>query len=220
MEIREFREGDVLVLAPDGSLAGSDETGALETKMGAALKAGTRLLVVDCAGVGQLTSAAIRALLQASRKLGRTAGRLVLCGMNAKVQKAFSISGFDKDFTVVATREEALRRVTQPVRPVPSRTAAASPAKGAVGVEPIPVVQEAPQVAVQPSPVAKDLAPASVAPAQAPSPPAPDPREAMAAALLDALGVHPGVARSGSAAPPGLDALANGVLAALRARAS
>ena len=119
MEIREFREGDVLVLAPDGSVAGIEETSAIETKLGTALKAGFRLLVLDCAAVGQLTSAAIRILLMTSRKLDRTEGRLVLCGMNAKLKKAFSISGFDKDFTVVATREEALQRVLEPVPSAP-----------------------------------------------------------------------------------------------------
>ena len=129
MEIREFREGDVLVLAPDGSVAGSEETSAIETKLGTSLKAGFRLLVLDCAAVGQLSSAAIRILLMTSRKLDRTEGRLVLCGMNAKLKKAFSISGFDKDFTVVATREEALQRVLEPVQPRPARPAKAAVAK-------------------------------------------------------------------------------------------
>lgn len=119
MEIRETRDGDVLVLAPDGSLSGGEETSALETKVGAALKGGARLVVVDCAAVGQLTGTAVRVLLMASRKLGRTGGRLVLCGMNPKVQKAFSLSGFDRDFTVAGTREEALLRVLEPVGPPP-----------------------------------------------------------------------------------------------------
>src|ERR1043165_8822934 len=99
MEIHEIRDGDVLVLAPDGGVTDSEETSALETKLGTALKAGGRLLVFDCTSAAQLTSSALRVLLLHSRKLDRTDGRLVLCGMNARLAKAFSISGFDKDVT-------------------------------------------------------------------------------------------------------------------------
>jgi anti-anti-sigma factor len=210
MEIRESQDGDVRVFAPDGSLAGSEETSALDTKLGAAVKGGALRLVIDCTAVGQLTSAAIRVLLQVSRKLDRTDGRLVLCGMNAKVRKAFVISGFDKDFTVVATREEAVQRVLESVRPTP-RTARVAPARAAAEAG----------APAEPAPIA----PAEPSPADAPPtpPPAPDPREAMAVALLDALGVHvllPGAAGSGGAAPPDLEALAGGLLAALRVRAS
>src|SRR5262249_21682485 len=95
----------------------SEETSALEAKLGTALKAGRRLLVFDCSAAGQLTSSALRVLLLTSRKLDRTEGRLVLCGMNARLTKAFSISGFDKDVTVVATREGGLLRVREPVVP-------------------------------------------------------------------------------------------------------
>src|SRR5215831_16233039 len=117
MEIHEITDGDVLVLAPDASITDSEETSALEAKLGTALKAGRRLLVFDCSAAGQLTSSALRVLLLTSRKLDRTEGRLVLCGMNARLTKAFSVSGFDKDVTVVATREGALLRVREPVVP-------------------------------------------------------------------------------------------------------
>jgi anti-anti-sigma factor len=115
MEIREHRAGDVLVLAPDGSIAGIEETSAIDAKLVASLKEGARFLVLDCSAIGHLTSAAIRVLLLTSRKLERTSGRLVLCGMSAKLTQAFSISGFDKDFTIVATREEALQHALEPV---------------------------------------------------------------------------------------------------------
>jgi len=215
MEIRESRTGDVLVLAPDGSLGGTEETSALEARLAAALKGGARLLVMDCAGVGQMASTAVRALLQTSRKLGRSQGRLVLCRMNAKVQKAFSVSGFDKDFTVVATLEDALERVAEPVCKAPPQAVKARAAKVVDAAEPV---------------VAEAVASASPAPEQPPpfvpaepTPPAgADPHEALAIALLSVLGVRivePAVGRSG-ATPKGLEALADGILVALRSRAS
>jgi anti-anti-sigma factor len=229
MEIREFREGDVLVLAPDGSVTGSEETNAIEAKLGTSLKAGFRLLVLDCTVVGQLTSAAIRVLLQTSKKLDRTEGRLVLCAMNPKLTKAFSISGFDKDFTVVGTRQEALVRVLEPAPRRHVRKERPPAPEPAPSVE----VSAAPPVAVEPAPAADvpadvgsrtaavdSIVPEPAAPAHSPGQ---DRREAAARVLLHAL--HARITRfetadvSRSAAPSNLDELAGGLLAALRGRA-
>ena len=115
MEIREERAGDVLVLLPDGDLSTGEDCRALEQNLARVLSGGTLLVVLDFSRVGRLTSPALRALLLASRKLARAKGRLVLCGMTAKVQKAFSLSGFDRDFSVVAEREAAVLRALEPV---------------------------------------------------------------------------------------------------------
>jgi anti-anti-sigma factor len=211
MEIREFREGDVLVLAPEGNMAGSEETSVIEMKLGTVLKVGFRLLVLDCAGVGQLTGAAIRVLLMTSRKLDRAEGRLVLCEMNAKVKKAFLISGFDKDFNVVATRKEALQRVLEPLQPRPPRSAKRAADAGA----PRLVVIESPLDAALPTPAVQTSSPVQVG-----LPPSePDLREALADALLDALGVYvcpSEPARSGCAVGSDPHVLARRILAALR----
>lgn len=206
MEIREVKEGDVLVLAPEGSIAGSEETSAIETKLAAVLKAGTRLLIFDCTDVSQLAGAAIRALLTMSRKFERAEGRLVLCGMNAKVKKAFSISGFDKDFVIVATRADAMPRVLEPTAPrarVPAKKAAKAPAAIEAAPPPPPTVEEAPAAAPEPAPS-----------------PIEDRREAVADALLEAMGII--VARSdpalvGRNALSNPDALTDAILEALQA---
>jgi anti-anti-sigma factor len=196
MEIRDVREGDVVVLIPEGRIAGSEETSAIEVKLATALKAGVRFIVFDSRGLEQVPSPAIRVLLMTSRKLNGISGRLVLCGMCATAQKAFSVSGLDKDFVVVATREEALRRVLEPVPPSPPRTPKASPA---------PVLAQVP--AQVPTPV----------PAPVPAPDRPDPREALAAVVLETLRVHvPRREPASRIARSDLATLANGVLTALR----
>jgi anti-anti-sigma factor len=227
MEIRASREGEAVVLAPDGSLAGAEETNAIEARLAAVQKAGERRIVVDCTGVGQVTSAALRALLATSRKLARSQGRLVLFGMNAKVKKAFTISGFDKDFTVVETRDEALRAVVEPAAP---RTKAARPAAAPpAGAAPAAVVgpPAAPTPAAAAAPVAVPEPGAAVSPPVfsqlAPPPPAhaPDPREALANSLLVALGarvVPPTAARSAGFGDTRFEAAASAVLSALGVR--
>ena len=96
MEIREAREGDVVVLVPDASVTGNDETRAIEAKLEATIKAGAKLLVVDCGAIKQLTSAAVRVLLavsavdDAAAELGWGARRLhrqitTACGYSPKL---------------------------------------------------------------------------------------------------------------------------------------
>jgi len=238
MEIREVREGDVVVLSPDGNLAGGEETSARESKLAAVQQGGARQLVIDCTSVGQLTSVAVRALLHASGKLGRAQGRLVLYGTNAKVRKAFAISGFDKDFAIVATREEALAAVLQPSaaprgqrRTAPTATPVADQAPPA-GEVPVREPEAPPRPEDSAVPVASarreavagttDSAAgvAAPAPARTLAAAAKDPRAALANAVLDALGVRmlPAPATgSGSVAPRALEAAADAVLAALGA---
>jgi anti-sigma B factor antagonist len=196
MEIKELREGEVLVLAPDGNLSGGEECSALEQRLGAAFAAGSRFVVVDCGKVGHLTSTALRALLLASRKLTRVGGRLVLCGMSPKVQKAFSISGFDKDFSVVPQRQAAVALVVEP----PPGAAKAAAKKGAAAVAPAAAVVApaavAPtaMVAVAKSPASRAEAPGAPAAPSTDSAPAasapavPGPHAVLAERLLSVFG--------------------------------
>jgi hypothetical protein len=68
MEIHESRDGDVVALASDGSLAGGEETAALEARLSAAHQSGVRRSVVDFAEVGQLTGEAARVLPPAAAR--------------------------------------------------------------------------------------------------------------------------------------------------------
>lgn len=227
MEIKEERAGDVLVLAPDGDLNAGEECHALEQRLGAALSSGARYLVVDCASVGHLTSAALRALLLTSRKLARLKGRLVLCGMTPKVQQAFAISGFDRDFTVVPARDEAVSRAQQAgtasASPKPSRGEEAAPVSATPPVPDVPaaVHPPVPAAAVPPPVAAAPAPPATVAPAAPVVATPPDSRPALAARLLAALASAPG--QPAPAPPPASpaadrDALADALLRALAAR--
>jgi anti-anti-sigma factor len=221
MEIKEERAGDVLVLAPDGNLSTSEECRALDERLSAALAAGARFLVVDFARVGHLTAASLRALLLTSRKLARLRGRIVLCNMTPKVQKAFTISGFDRDFTVLPTREAAVTVVLQPVAP-PAK-AAGRGALPATSSPPAPPTS--PTASATPTPAAlPTTAPEHTAPLISP-PVDPVPTEsvrALAARVLAALGAPASVplptAAPSSSAAGGHDALAASLVHALDAQ--
>jgi anti-sigma B factor antagonist len=130
--IQETRRGDVVILAPEGSLAAAPECATLEQKLAAVIDGQAYRLVVDFAGVEQVAGSALRVLLRTQRKLVPLQGRLVLCALNEKVRKAFSVSGFDNDFTLVATRPEAIKRAAEAVAaPAPAPATKTLPADAA-----------------------------------------------------------------------------------------
>jgi anti-anti-sigma factor len=220
MDIKEERAGDVLVLAPAGDLTSGEDCHALEQRLSAIVVAGNRFLVVDCEHVSHLKSPAVRALLVTSRKVMRARGRLVLCGMTPKVHKAFSISGLDREFSVVSGRDEALRLVLEPL-------GAKGGAKRPVPAEQVPAAAP-PELVDAPAPPATSAPAPAVAAAPPPSASAPPPAAAPAPDPLAALGERLAAALSGGAAEPApspppmlardLDRLADALVNALDAR--
>jgi anti-anti-sigma factor len=197
VEIAESKDGEVHVLAPKGSL-NTQTSPKLEQKLNGLLGAKARLIVIDFKGVDYLSSAALRVLLMITRRLLRAHGRLVLCAMSEDLKKVFSISGFDKDFTILPSRGEAVelaastppppagaeveakgkKAAKAPAKAEPAPAEAPKPAGGAPGW---PFLQAAPKAA----------APAEPAPAEAPPPPppaAPEPAPASRAATILAAG--------------------------------
>ena len=74
-------------------------------------QAGENRLVLDLAGLDYISSAGLRSLLAAAKRVRQASGSIVLCGLSGTVAEVFGISGFFSIFTVAATAEEALRAV-------------------------------------------------------------------------------------------------------------
>jgi anti-sigma B factor antagonist len=74
----------------------------------ARVQAGENRLVLDMAALDYISSAGLRSLLAAAKRIKTTAGAIVLCGLTGAVAEVFKMSGFMAIFTVVPTSEEAL----------------------------------------------------------------------------------------------------------------
>ncbi len=107
MEIPEVRQGDVVIVAPHGKLDAAAES-AFERKLKGLLDEQVRFVVLDFGKVDYVSGGALRALLLATRRLGPRGGRLVLCRVNGVVLQALTIAGFDRVFTMMPTRAEAV----------------------------------------------------------------------------------------------------------------
>ncbi len=110
MKVDEFEEGGVVVLKPVGRLD-NVAAPALERRLMARVS-GPASILVDLSEVDYISSAGLRILLLASKRLRQTAGRLCLCSAQEHVLDVFEISGLARAFRIHAGRDSALRELT------------------------------------------------------------------------------------------------------------
>jgi anti-anti-sigma factor len=110
MEIQQEVRGGVSVVAPSGRVDSTTSV-ELERAIGGALEGGTRRLVVDFERVSYISSAGLRVLLVAAKRLGGGKGALALCAMNEAVRQVFDLAGFLPLFTTEVTRDGAVAKI-------------------------------------------------------------------------------------------------------------
>ena len=108
MQIGEQRLDGVIVLAPTGRID-STTSDELDRALGHALDAGERRVIIDFGAVEYISSAGLRVLLVAGKRI-RT-GHLVLCSLTEPVRQVFDLAGFLPLFAIERSRESALARL-------------------------------------------------------------------------------------------------------------
>lgn len=108
MNITTRTQNDVTIVAFAGSLDSNSSPQAQQTIDGI-LAGGAKKLVVDFTALDYVSSAGLRVLLGAAKKLSGSGSTLRLFGLNQSVKEVFDISGFSTILAVVATEADALR---------------------------------------------------------------------------------------------------------------
>jgi anti-anti-sigma factor len=106
---QETKEG-VLVVRPVGRLD-SASSPELERLITESIAGGTRRLVFDLADMDYVSSAGLRVILMAGKKLRASQGKLALAGMREGVRDVFEMSGFLTLFSVSEKVDEAVTKV-------------------------------------------------------------------------------------------------------------
>ena len=106
---QQDRDG-VLVLRPVGRLD-SASSPELERAVNERIDGGARRVVFDLGDLDYVSSAGLRVILLAGKKLRATQGKLALAGMRDAVREVFEMSGFMQLFAVTPTLDEAITKV-------------------------------------------------------------------------------------------------------------
>lgn len=110
MQIAEVRQDGVDVLAPVGRID-TTTVSALEARLAPVLAAACPRVVVDFSDVEYISSAGLRLLLLAARRVQSGDGRLALCGLGGPVRQVFQLAGFLPLFTIRDTRQAAIAQI-------------------------------------------------------------------------------------------------------------
>lgn len=109
MVIAEARDRGVDVLAPAGRID-TTTVATLEARLGPLLASPRPRIVIDFSRVDYISSAGLRILLVAARRV-QGGGALALCGMGDAVRQVFQLAGFVPLFTITDTREAAVSQL-------------------------------------------------------------------------------------------------------------
>ncbi|MFO1058392.1 MAG: STAS domain-containing protein [Dongiaceae bacterium] len=99
MEIAEETQGTTLVVRPAGRL---DRTTSpeLERLLLARIEGGAARLLIDFAGIEYVSSAGLRVVLVAGKRVKAANGALALCSLRPAIREVFDISGFATLFPI------------------------------------------------------------------------------------------------------------------------
>ena len=94
MTVATNKIGQVLVLSPAGRLDAETAPG-LQDQILAHVEAGDTAVLLELSALDYVSSAGLRAILLAAKKLQELEGRFALCDMSEQIAEIFQVSGFD-----------------------------------------------------------------------------------------------------------------------------
>ncbi len=107
MEVSVKEVNEISVMTFEGNLDTNTAPQAQE-QIDKVIDGGSAKVLINFGGLNYISSAGLRVLLTAAKKLKATNGDLKICCLNETVQEVFDISGFSSILSVVATEEDAL----------------------------------------------------------------------------------------------------------------
>lgn len=106
----ESKRNGVVILGVQGRLDASN-AGLLEEKILRLIAADEKRFVVDCAQLDYISSAGLRVLLVATKRLTSVSGKISLSSLKEHIREVFDIAGFSSIFSVYSTLDEAVASV-------------------------------------------------------------------------------------------------------------
>ncbi|MGE5363340.1 MAG: STAS domain-containing protein [Bacteroidota bacterium] len=106
MKIEQEASGDILILRVSGKLD-TYTSGDFEKHLLSSIDEGNKKILVDFSLLDYISSAGLRSLLLAAKKIKTSGGRIVLSQLKEHIKDVFQISGFTAIFPLFNSNEEA-----------------------------------------------------------------------------------------------------------------
>jgi anti-sigma B factor antagonist len=106
MEIIEKTHDDISIFKLNGRLD-SNTSGGFEERLFQAIEDGSNKFIIDFEALDYISSAGLRVLNKASKKLKHTQGKLVICTLQDYIREVFEIAGFDSFLPIAESFDEA-----------------------------------------------------------------------------------------------------------------
>jgi anti-anti-sigma factor len=103
---------EIHIIRPQGRLDSSTSPHFEEEMLGA-IGAGAQKLLIDFSELNYISSAGLRVILLASKRVKANFGRLALCCISRQISEVFDISGFSKIFDIQPTHEAGIVRLNE-----------------------------------------------------------------------------------------------------------
>ncbi len=104
---------DICVVRPEGRLDGASAP-AFETELIGTIDKGTRKLLLDFSKLQYISSAGLRIVLIAAKRMKAGGGRLALCSLNRQINEVFEISGFSSILDICPSYDDAVAQLSSP----------------------------------------------------------------------------------------------------------
>ena len=110
MEIQKKKEKETVVVSVKGRLDAVSSP-EFEKELAALMAEGESIFILDFGSLDYISSAGLRSILAATKKLKEKKGKLLLASLKEVVKEVFDISGFSAIIPIHDTVEAALAEV-------------------------------------------------------------------------------------------------------------
>ncbi len=110
LTIRTEQDEKAIILCLAGRVDGTNAS-VLDEAVRDKIDAGQPALLFDFDELEYISSAGLRVLLLAARRMQADKGKTLFCGLSEQIAEVFRVSGFDHILPVFGTRSEALATV-------------------------------------------------------------------------------------------------------------
>jgi anti-sigma B factor antagonist len=107
MDITESKHANVVVVGMKGRLD-ANTSPRLEERLLGLIDGGERRLLLNFVDMDYVSSAGLRVLLMAAKRLKPVSGKVALAGMKDHIKEVFDIAGFSSVLPIFKTEQEAL----------------------------------------------------------------------------------------------------------------